>query len=385
MAKTSPYLDTPLRDELQRLASFEPNGLPVLSLYLNLAADQHGRDSYTAFCRKVFAERLKAFAEQSSERASFERDIERINAYLDNELNRASNGLAIFASSGTGGFFEAIQLEAALPEHWLFVGAVPHIYPLVRLVDQFPRYAAVLLDTNHARILVFALGAVEKQTQVEGVKTRRTAIGGTSQARYQRHVDNFHIQHVKEVVETLDRVVRADNIQQIIIAGEEVAVPLLKEQLPAHLSDKIVDVMKLERHVADSDVVRATLEALRQKDSDTDRDRVTEAIDAWQAGGLGVVGPEATLHALHMGQVDELLISASPLALKPVQRLPDDATPVPVAADTSAPGGADVQQLHLSDELVTRAQQTGARVRIIEDPALLNAHGGVAALLRFRI
>jgi peptide subunit release factor 1 (eRF1) len=45
----------------------------------------------------------------------------------------------------------------------------------------------------------------------------------------------------------------------------------------------------------------------------------------------------------------------------------------------------DETQLKLADELVTRAQQTSARVRIIEDPALLKEFGGVGALLRFRI
>jgi peptide subunit release factor 1 (eRF1) len=183
----------------------------------------------------------------------------------------------------------------------------------------------------------------------------------------------------------LDRVVRADNIQQIIVAGDDVAVPLLSAQLPSHLSDKIVDVMKVDRQAADSDLVEATLEALRQKDVETDRERVAEAIDAWQAGGLGVVGPEATLRALQLGQVDELLIAASPMVLKHVQRLPEDAAPAPAATDTSAPRNPDVEQLHLSDELVTRAQQTGARVRIVEDAARLEEHGGVAALLRFRI
>ena len=73
----------------------------------------------------------------------------------------------------------------------------------------------------------------------------------------------------------------------------------------------------------------------------------------------------------------------------PIETDEDDdaacAAPVPVATDTSAPGDPGVEQLHLSDELVTRAQQTGARVRIVEDATLLEAHGGVAALLRFRI
>ena len=35
----------------------------------------------------------------------------------------------------------------------------------------------------------------------------------------------FHLHHIKEVVDTLDRIVRADNIQHIIVVGDEVAVP----------------------------------------------------------------------------------------------------------------------------------------------------------------
>ena len=91
------------------------------------------------------------------------------------------------------------------------------------------------------------------------------------------------------------------------------------------------------------------------------------------------------MRALQMGQVDELLIAATPDMLKPVQKLPEDAAPEPVAMETTAQGSANDKQLQLSHELVARAQQTGARIRIIEDPELLRDHGGVGAILRFRI
>ncbi len=111
---------------------------------------------------------------------------------------------------------------------------------------------------------------------------------------------------------------------------------------------------------------------------------MAELVDAWRGGGLGVVGPEATLRALLMGQVEELLIVATADALKPVQQPLGDASE-PMTTDTSAPNAASDKQLQLSDDLVTRAQQTGARVRIIEDSELLLEHGGVGATLRFRI
>jgi peptide subunit release factor 1 (eRF1) len=385
MAKTNSATDTPLREQLERLAAFEPQGVPVVSLYLNLTPDQHGRDSYAQFCRKAFADRLKSFKEGSAEHASLERDVERINSYLENELSRSSNGLALFASSGSGEFFEAMQLDAPLREHWLFISEVPHLYPLAVLIDQYPRYAVVQLDTNRARIFVFGLGSVEKQTQVTGVKTRRTSMGGWSQARYQRHAENFHQHHVKDVVQELDRIVRADNIQHIIVVGDEVVVPLLRDALPAHLSEKIVDVMKLDRQAGDDEIAAATLDVVRQKDADSDGERVAEVIGAWRSGGLGVAGLEPTLRALQMRQVEELLMSAGPEMLRASTQRTQDANRPPVTAATSAPNQPDEKQLRLSDELVALATENSARVRIIEDPALLQEYDGVAAALRFRI
>jgi peptide subunit release factor 1 (eRF1) len=385
MAQTSPATDTPLAVELAKLAEFEPHGLPVISLYLSLAADQHGRDNYDVFLRKVLTARVDAYPAGSAGRSSLERDIARIREYLEDEVHRRANALALFACAGAGEFFEAIQLDAPLDEHLLVIGAVPHIYPLVRLVDQYPRYASVLVDTHRARILVFGLGAVERREQVTGVKTRRSSMGGWSQARYQRRAENFHLHHVKEVVATLDRVVAEDNIQHVIVAGDDSVVAILRDELPKHLAAKLVDVLALDREADDDAVIEATLSALRQRDGETDAERVAQLVDAWQAGGLGVMGPEATLRALEMGQVDELLIAARPEEVKAVQRLPDDAAPEPVVIETSGSGEVPEARLHFSDELVTRAHQTGATVRIIEAPELLDAHGGVGAFLRFRI
>ncbi len=386
MAKTSPALATPLRDQLEKLAAVEPQQSPVLSVYLNLAADQHGRDSYDAFVRKVFAERQKAFRENTPERASFDRDLERINTYLAGETNRSANGVAIFACAAANDFFETVQLQVPIEEHWFFVGDVPHLYPLAKLVDQYPRYAAVVLDTNRARIVVFGLGAAERREQISNVKTRRNSMGGWSQARYQRRAENFHLHHVKEVVETLDKIVAAENIPHVVIAGDEVVVPLVKEQLPQRLLGKLVDFIHLDKNVAEDELLRTTLEVLREKDAEDDRMAVEDVVGAWQGSGLGVVGPEATLSAFTRGQVDQLLITGTADTLKPVQTMPADSVVGEVAASTSAPSGpAADQQLELAAELINRAHQTGATVRIIEDVELLKDYGGVAASLRFRV
>jgi peptide subunit release factor 1 (eRF1) len=386
MAKTSPALATPLRDQLEKLAAVEPQRSPVLSLYLNLAADQHGRDSYDTFLRKVFAERQKAFRDNTPERASFDRDVDRVHAYLAAEVNRSSDAVAIFACAAANDLFQTVQLQVPIEEHWFFVGDVPHLYPLAKLVDQYPRYAAVVLDTNRARIVVFSLGTPERREQITNAKTRRNSMGGWSQARYQRRAENFHLHHVKEVVETLDKIVAAENIAHVVIAGDEVVVPIVKEQLPQRLVSKLVDFIQLDKNVPEDELLRTTLDVLREKDVEDDRAAVHDVVGAWQGNGLGVVGPEATLTAFTLGQVDELLITGTADTLKPVQEMPPDSVVGEVAAATSAPSGAAAdQQLELAAELINRAHQTGARVRIIEDVELLKDYGGVAASLRFRV
>ena len=359
MQKTTAALATPLREQLDRLAAFEPVDAPVLSLYLDMRTDEQGRHRDDTFLRKAWLERGRTL--QGDARKSFDRDAGRINTYLANDVPKSVNGLAVFACSAADDFFEAVQLEAPLDQHWLFIGPVPHLYPLARLNDQYPRYAALLVDTNSARLFVVHLGRAQHEQQITNVKTKRTSMGGSAQARYQRHRENFHLHHMKEVVDVLDRVVRDEVITQVVAACDEVARPLLMEQLPKHLAEKVVDVLKLDIDTPEHRVLAETMEALRQRDAETDAARVEEMLGAWRGNGLAVAGPEDTLKALEMGQVEELLITSQDL-----QRM-------------------DEKAVKQANDLVTRAQQSAARIRFIEDPDLLAEVDGVGALLRFKI
>lgn len=384
MEKTTTALETPLREQLDRLAAFTPTEMPVLSLYLNMAPNEQGKDQFGPFLRKTFSERILTL--NGAARKSFERDVERINDYLSNQVRPSANGLALFACAAENDFFQAIQLDVPLDHNWLYIGAVPHLYPLARLNDQNPRYAALLVDTNSARLFVFGLRSTEAREQVTNVKTRKSMTGGWSQARYQRHIENYHQQHMKEVVDVLDRVVRDEHINQVVVACDAVARPILMEQLPKQLAEKVIDITKMDAKAPEHQVLTETMEALREKDAETDAERVQTLLDASRSGGLGVIGPESTLAALVMGQVEELLITATPERLRRARVATDLVTPGPVEIDTSSPNSqVDTERHKLADELVTKAQQTSARIRFIEHPKLLEEVGGVGAILRFKI
>ena len=384
MAKTTTSLETPLRGQLDRLTAFDPTDFPVISLYLDTRPNEHGRETWDGFLRKAFAERPRALTGEA--RKSFERDAERIRAYLERDVRKAANGLALFACAARDGFFEAVQLPVPIDENWLFIGSVPHLYPLMRVNDQFPRYAALLVDTNSARLFVFGLGTIEARRAVQNLKTRRTSMGGWAQPRYQRHIEHFHLHHMKEVVDILDRTVRDEALNHVVIACDAVARPLLFEQMPKHLADKVLDVVALDMKTPEHEVLRDTLDVLRQKDAETDAAQVRRMIDAWHAEGRAVVGPEETLRALEMGQVEELLIAAAPAELRRPAQVTSDMAPGPVDVDTSAPNAqADSDRHRLADHFVVHAHRSGARVRFVENRDLLADVGGVGALLRFRI
>src|SRR4051794_19959711 len=284
-----------LTEQLDRLAAFEPAPYPVVSLYLNTQPNQHGRDNYQVFTKKEFKARQQTYGTNTPECESLDHDIQRITQYLEAELKPSAHSVAIFACHA-GELFEAVQLEAPIDEHWLYIGDQPHLYPLARILSQFPRYAAVLADTHATRIVVVAQNTVSDAKSIAGVKTRRTSQGGWSQARFQRHIENYHLQHVKDVVEALDRIVARDGIDQILIAGDPAVLPLLREQMPKHLAEKVVDELKTDLAATTNDeVVKAALESMRRLNERTDREKVDAAVGAYRAGGLGVVGPDRTL------------------------------------------------------------------------------------------
>jgi peptide chain release factor subunit 1 len=283
-------------------------------------------------------------------------------------------------------FFEALQLEAPLEQNALYINDRPNLYPLAKLNDQYPRYAVLLADTNSARIFVYALRKLERQEEVQNVKTRGTSMGGWSQARYQRHNENYHLHHAKEVIDTLERIVRSEGIDKVMLSGDEVILPILKEQMPQHLRDKIIDILRLDIRTPEHEILTASLARLQEKDAETDAAKVERLLDEYRSGGLGVVGTADTLAALGIGQVDELIITARPAAL--------DEEAVLEAATSNHMTPPEKSGAELTDEtakeiaadaLVTAAKQTGAKVTFIENPELLAEVGGVGALLRYRV
>lgn len=369
---------------LGRLMEFENAPAPVISLYIDARVNENGQRNFLPWVRKKLTERGRTFAASSPARASFEEDFVRIMRYLEDGVNTAAQGLAIFACSAAGDYFEIGQFAAPFERNRLFVYDRPHLYPLARMVDQYRRYAVLLADTNRARIFVFAAGRALNEQAVENVKTKHAKVGGWSQARYQRHEQNYHLHHAKEVVDELERTVREEQIESIILSGDnDVVVPLLKQQMPRPLLEKVVEVLTLGINTPEHELLGESLEAFRRHDTLTDREKVERLMNEYRADDLGVAGVVETLAALSNGQVEEMLIGTKTVNL---QYDENEVKQVLAAYTVDGVVPLEIDGRLIADELVRRAEQlSAARVTFIEDESLLEPIGGVGAFLRYRI
>lgn len=369
---------------LERVLKFEPTPAPVISLYLDARVNEQGQRTFMPFVRKQLNERVKSYDVHSEERKSFEEDFVRILRYLEHEITESVKGLAIFACSAANDWFQVGNFEAPFERNQLFLSDRPHLYPLARLIDEYRRYAVVLADTNRAQIFVFAGGRAVDRQDVQNVKTKHAKIGGWSQARYQRHEQNYHLHHAKEVVEVIERIVRDENIQHIVLAGdEETVIPLLREQMPKTVEEKVIDALSLGIDTPEHELLEQSLKTFRRHDSLTDMEKVERLLNEYRADDLGVAGVPETLAALSNGQVEEMLIAAKP---ESIQYDEEEVRKVLELYRGEEPLPDELDQQTVADELVKRANLlSSAKVTFIEDSKRLELVSGVGGFLRYRI
>lgn len=345
---------------LDRLASVQPTGWPFLSIHVDARPDNTGREHWQPLVRKELGERARTYGKRTPAREHFDRDAGRALAWLERERRPSSNGAAVFACASAD-VFETLELDVPLHATEVYAAPRPHLYPLARVLDRYQRYAVAVTDTNLARIFVVALGAIEPRGEVSSPKLRRADAGGWSQARFQRHVDQHRAEHLREVVEALERIVREERIDHVALAGNETAMATLRGQLSKTLAALVTDLPGVTVDASEAEILREVLDVMPRQDARDDAKRVARMYDAYRAGGLAIVGLAGTRAALENGQVHELLLAATPDRIE--------------GADGAA----------VADELVALARRTDARVTFIEDPTLLAEAGGVGAFLRYRL
>ena len=222
----------------------------------------------------------------------------------------AARGHAVFARNGAVAFTGA--LDAPPRREIARLAPLPHLMPL--LAQRRPPIPHLRVSATRAGGEIVAIGGTgwSWRDWVAGQQwpVHKTKVGGWSQDRYQRSVEETWDENAKTLATEVDAVAGRIGAQHVIVSGDVRARSLLIERLSTPLRESAT---VLEEEVsADS---QAMTEAADRALSEWAGRHSRERFDDWQARlahGLAVQGLAPTMAAFRNGQVSDLFLADDP-------------------------------------------------------------------------
>ena len=350
-------------DLMKKLAEFEPTEMPVLSVYLDARPQATGESPGIRSGEIVLKDRLheieKTYRPRGADLDSFLTDRRKIEEFFHGEMSPATSGLIIFACAAEN-LWKTIEVGAEL-ENEVTVDRVPSLFELARMLDEHETSIVAVADTNTARFFVTRYGKLKEVDAPDDPNARmfrKRSMGGWKQTKYQRNIDNNRDDFSKVIVEDLEELIEKMGAKNLIIAGDEIAMTLLQNNLSPRaleiLHDEVLRIDMKTPRLEIKDEVRELLEEIEQADAHTQADKLVGAV---RGRGLGVSGVNPTKQALENGQIETLLIDPNTENLDEETR----------------------------NELLRLAATTGARVEMVENHEKFAALDGVGGFLRYKI
>lgn len=402
-----------LADDLRALAARPPDpARPYLTVTLDWRPD--GTQPNFRPASRWLAEREQELAAAHGPRGplydAVTQGMRALEETLDRYTHEPPHGVAFIAQPAAGEF-RAIPLAVPATNH-VAVGPTPHLTPLARLMDAYAPLALLVADSKQAFLHTFVLGSHTRDVAMQNAKwdlqpsavgnrmIERNALNAAEQA-----MENF----AKAIAEETRRILSEENIRQLIVAANDQMTATLMDHFPKEVRDCVIGTMAADiRDTPAALLVRALpiVEGTKRAREEDVVQRLTTA--ALSPGGLGVFGARETLAALQNGQVQTLVLADDfradgwaddTLGLVGTGAVPDTH---PAGGDTANLRAVDLTDAMLRLALMTDAEFTFVTMRDAEvpetpneaeethgeragAPRTLREHGGIGAILRFRI
>jgi peptide chain release factor subunit 1 len=373
----------PGRDELRRLAELRLERPLVLSLYLDLDPTEFATPPARATAaRSLLDEADRRVRERDGlshrEKVDLRASLDRARTYLERELAvDGARAVAVFAAESAG-LFETLKLPRPVRNR-VAIGRSPLVGPLASL-ERREAWCVMLVNRQEGRIFRGSPDGLREVGSVHDDVHRQHDQGGWSQARYQRSVDKEAADHLRHAADVLFRHFQRRPFEHLLLGGPAEVVSDFESKLHHYMAERVagrVDV-EVEHSSADQvlDAARPCFEKLRAR-------REEEVLARLEAGSRAVAGLDDVLAALNERRV-EVLLGGERFAA------PGSACPtcgwLGGAGERTCPvDGTALEQLEdVTEAAIELAIQQSAEVLpVVHKAAVLEAHGGIGALLRF--
>lgn len=364
-------------DEMPELAGLLDREGPFVSVFLTTEPIEQASQQSMARWRNV----RRDLEEQGAPSTA----LDAIESLVP-EAHRSGSTLAVVADES--GVLVTNSALGAIDSDVGRFDSLPWFGPFLTWRQSSPNHAVVLVDRVGADIVLFlsneeggdALMSVG-DTRSDDPLLRKSKPGGWSQRRFQQRAENSWDANMKAVAERLGKVAQLVDLRLVVVAGDVRAVGMLKDHLPAQLSDRLCeiegqravdgnvdelidDVMKMVSSGVASDTA-ALLEKFREERGQADR--ATDGVDA-------------TLRALSEARVDVLLVHDDPADTREAWYSVDPALAASDPTALTTQGVDQPRKGRLVDVLISTAFRTGAKVRVVPSTV---ATEGAGAILRY--
>jgi len=373
----------PLDELLQRLINVTPSKKSFISTYLDLSPDRSGKKLHTVFLKNRLPELTNFLPTRSPERSFLTKDIKRIQKYLEEELDPAWKGIALFACAADD-LFVPIPMPLP-PDNVLSLAPYPQLFPLIRQADLYQTHAVVVADSRQARLFLVRLGRLEKQLTLSWQDKHTTRFGrmGWSLDRFRRHREEHVKQRAKEIAENLEKLINSGKTEYLFAAAEEGMEAELKKQLPTAMRRKLIPLPSLEPHDPDHKILSAAFQALQTISTKKAEGLAKHILEEAEPLGQATAGPEPILNAIQNHQIERIVLDGRFKATG--WRCPKCTSLGIGGSPSTCPFcQGEIYPADLREEIVAKAKSQGVELSFTENfPPLLKA-GGIAGLLKYK-
>ena len=210
---------------------------PILTIYLSSTEKRPPYFSY-------FVSQLHSLVHRDLsevEKRKWKNDIEKIEDYLHEFLNRSDVRSLVFFTSGKN-FWKVLEFEFSLPL-LCKISNTPYLKPLREASEKHQRYLSLLVDREKARLFTVHLGKIEEQKDIlielvpQNVKAKKIDWGRDD--KIFRHIEDHLHRHLQLIAKAAKDFLKNKGIQLVIVGGDAEMIPKIKKHLLYPL-DKMV-------------------------------------------------------------------------------------------------------------------------------------------------
>jgi hypothetical protein len=374
----------------------EPHATPLLSLYLDV------NPANPANTPKAFVLR----AREALRELDLDRDyIEMITRKLSQDfVIPEGRTLAIFAGEDPDELFSSYYLQTELPLLDLSDGVLAHwgkpfIAPLLFVLDQLERYAALYVSADRVRLFEVFLGQIAELADFVRIvdtdewqpyrEARRSPLtggsnvaarGGADSDSFDARMEEQTARLYRSLLPELEETVREGEIDRIILIGLDDSVSTFEGLLPAALKNMVVDRLAPPANpAADAQawlpLVSGVIDRVEQEHELALLDRIRES---------GVWGVQETLTLLQEHRISTLVV---PWTVKGDVYVADSGRIAPTLAEAKVMSpGEDFRLVPLLVILPQVAAEGDATIEFVAGEAenrLNSEFGGMAGVKRW--